>query len=116
VIVDPLKPPTEDNLRPEILDFLVRPYPRAVAGTPTRFSYDRATHIFELEYSTLRAGSAQRFGASARTEVFVPARRYPTGYIAEVSGGRVVSQANAQVLRVAADSLATAVTVRVRPR
>jgi endoglycosylceramidase len=86
---------------------LIRPYPQAVAGTPTSLSWDAAGNVMQLAY---RAGAQQ-----APTDVFVPQRHYPHGYRAVVTGGRVVSAPGATHLLVTAKPGAT-VTVRVQPR
>ncbi len=96
------------------LAILERPYPQAVAGTPQDFAYDPANGSFTLGYSTtLPDGSAA--GAGRLTEIYVPALHYPAGYAVQVSGGRVVSAANAAILKIAAEAGAHAVRVRVTP-
>ena len=74
------------------LDVLVRPYPRAVAGTPTSWSFDPQARTFELRFTS---------NPSIRmpTEIFVPARHFPRGYSVRVTGpARVVSARNAPLL------------------
>jgi endoglycosylceramidase len=60
------------------VDHMVRPYPRAVAGTPVSFGYDASTRTFTLEI-------ARRRGVGGATEIHVPSRAYPDGYEVEVS-------------------------------
>src|SRR5206468_10218462 len=43
-------PPAGANVKQDKLDVLARPYPRAVAGTPLRWSFDRQERSFELAY------------------------------------------------------------------
>ncbi|MGZ4211932.1 MAG: cellulase family glycosylhydrolase [Actinomycetota bacterium] len=87
VIIDPSKPPTPDNVKQAKLDALVRPYPRAVAGTPLSWGYDTASDTFTFAY-----GTDPRIHAD--TEVFVPAaRHYAGGYVVRVSGPAVVTSA-----------------------
>jgi endoglycosylceramidase len=87
-------------------DVLIRPYPQAVAGTPTSLSWNSTMHEMQLAY---RAGSQH-----APTDVFVPARQYPRGYRVAVTGGRVASGPNATHLLVTAKPGST-VTVRLDP-
>jgi endoglycosylceramidase len=92
IIIDPRKPPTRDNVKQPKLDVLVRPYPRAVAGTPTSWSFDPEARTFELRFTS---------NPSIRmpTEIFVPARHFPRGYSVRLTGpARVVSARNAPLL------------------
>ncbi len=60
------------------VDYLVRPYPRAVAGAPVAFAFDVGTRVFTLTVE-------RRAGASGPTEIHVPrARLYPEGFDVEV--------------------------------
>ena len=80
-------------MKQEKLDVLVRPFPRAVAGTPTSWSFDADTRRFVLTY---RADREVR----APTEVFVPARHFPSGYTVRLTGPAVVtSKENSPLLR-----------------
>jgi endoglycosylceramidase len=115
LIRDPSRPPTPDNLHGDVLDVLVRPYPQAVAGTPERFRFDRDTRTFELVYSTARAGGGALSG-TLETEIRVPKRQYPRGYRAKVTGGRIASAQNANLLRVVTLPGARKVSVRVLRR
>jgi endoglycosylceramidase len=49
LIDDPANPPTAEHLNQAKLDVLVRPFPRAIAGTPTTWSWDAALKRFELQ-------------------------------------------------------------------
>ncbi|MBH0777328.1 cellulase family glycosylhydrolase [Nocardia bovistercoris] len=91
----PQEPPTGPNL---MNPAIVRPYPRAVAGTPQQWHYDSATGTFTLRYSDRRADSGQPFARDARTEVYLPQTDYPGGYLVETDGAEVVSQPDARVL------------------
>jgi endoglycosylceramidase len=115
IVRDPAKPPRGDNLESFKLDVLSRPHPLAVAGTPTRFGYDRSRRLFKLRYRTARASGGGRFGPGSVTEVALPQRQYPDGYTAVVRGGRIRSGPRASTLRVAACRDAGAVRVRVKP-
>jgi endoglycosylceramidase len=87
------------------LDLLAVAYVRAYAGTPTA----TALHGKAL---TASWDADPRTGL---TEVWVPKRGYPKGYVATVTGGAVVSPPNAQVLLVRA-ARPGAVTLTVQPR
>jgi len=114
LVLDPSRPPTGSNVLTAKLKVLAEPYPQAVAGTPTSWSF--AKGVFRLAYSTARADGAGRFGTGAVTEVAVPAIQFPAGYRVTVSGARVVSAANAGTLRLAAAGGATTITVSVTRR
>lgn len=110
------EPRTGDNLDHAKLDVLTRPYPRAVAGTPTSYRYDVSTGIFTLSYTTTRADGTGRFSTGTATEIATPAGRYPHGYDVTITGGTIDSAPDAGVLRIATEAGATAVEVTVRPK
>jgi endoglycosylceramidase len=112
LVKDPAKPPAGDNLDTGKLALLTRPYPRVVAGTPTGWSFDPASGNFTASWSLARAGGGRAFGTRAVTEIAVPARPYPHGFKATVTGGRVREDSAPGVLRVSA--CPGAATVRVR--
>jgi endoglycosylceramidase len=97
VVKDGSKPPTADNVNTPVLNALVRAYPRAIAGTPTSFSYDPASATFRLDYQAKLVDG--RPASGLQTEIFVPRRHYPAGYRAQVSGASVVSTPTAGILR-----------------
>lgn len=101
-VEDMSRPPTEDNLVGPIVDALVRPHPRAVAGTPIDLAYDLDQRVLRFRYSGDSVGG-DPFGAGAVTELQVAARTYPAGYRVEVTGGTVTSAPDATLLTVAAD-------------
>jgi hypothetical protein len=70
-----------------------------VAGTPLAYGFDAATRTFTLRWTPTRATGKGRFGAKTITEVRVPRRQYPKGYVAKAKGARIVSRRNAPVLR-----------------
>jgi hypothetical protein len=94
---EPAKPVSAANLKQDILDAIVRPYPQALSGTPSRWRFDRRRRIFTLAYSTARAGGG-RFGAGSESEVVVPRRQYPRGYHVEIAGADVRSRFGAPLL------------------
>src|SRR4051794_1643008 len=101
IVKDPSKPPTGDNLKTVKLGVLVRPYPQLVAGAPKPWSFDEATKGSPLDYTTARAGGGS-FAGRPTTEVFVPARQYPSGYAARVEGAAIASAPGAEVLELQA--------------
>jgi endoglycosylceramidase len=114
IVLDPKKAPEGNNLKTAKIGVLARPYPRAVAGTPTRYRFDEESHVFRAEFSTtLVSGRRPRRGLTS--EFFVPRLQYPRGYTAYVGGARVVSRRNADVLRLRRCAGADAVSVRIEP-
>jgi endoglycosylceramidase len=111
LIHDLSQPPSGANVKGAKLDVLSRPYPRAVAGTPRRFEFDRDSGAFELAYST-RAPDGQP-ATGSETEVVLPERRYPRGYAVGASGAEVVSGPSERVLRLVARPGEESVAVRV---
>ncbi|HEX6714560.1 MAG TPA: hypothetical protein VF066_14295, partial [Thermoleophilaceae bacterium] len=112
IVKDPAKPPEGDNLKSEKLAVLVRPYPQLVAGTPVSWKFDADNKVFNLEYSTGRAGGGT-FAGHPMTEVFVPKRQFPQGYSVRVQGAGVASDAGAQVLELQACPGAKSVKLEV---
>src|SRR5947209_16423098 len=92
LVNDPSKPPTGSNVRWQKLAVLERPYPQAVAGTPTGFSYDTTSTVFQLSYSTARASGGGSFPGGSETDVYVPTLHYPGGYSVQVTGAAPISR------------------------
>lgn len=115
LIHDLRKPPRGDNIKWDKLRASVRAYPQAVAGTPIAFDFDYNTSLFELLYSTERAGGEGRFPAGSLTQVFVPDLHYPDGYAVDIEGARVVSPPDVEALVLASCPGAEQVSVRVTP-
>ncbi len=114
VIDHPANPPTPEHLKEAKLDVLVRPYPRAVAGTPLSWSFDRAARRFAMTYATTPVDGALAPGAV--TEVWVPQRHFPGGYdVVDLSGAQVTSSGNAERLELTALPGATTVSFSVVP-
>jgi endoglycosylceramidase len=84
---DPAKPPTPDNLNLEVLAEVVRPYPRIVAGTPERYSFDPESKRFEASFST-RLPDGRR-ARRRRSEIYVPRLHYGRDYRLAVRGAEV---------------------------
>lgn len=88
---------------------LSQTYPMAVAGKPTRISSDPSTGAFELRYVPDRS-------ARAPTVIFVPtALHYPLGYCTTVSGGRVTSAQDSELLQVRNGPQSRSVVVTLAP-
>lgn len=115
LVVDPAKPPRGDNLEREKLEVLARPYPRAVAGTPTAFGFDPQSHRFELSYAAKRPDGT-RAPRRLDTEVFLPRIQYRDGYRVKATGASVVSKRGARVLRLERASGTSKVELTVTPR
>jgi len=114
VVIDPSRPPRGNNVKRQKLKLLARPFPQAVAGTPTRFSFEPDTGVFELEYST-KAPDGVRLPRRALTEIRVPHINFPDGYSIQVDGAGVTSRDDAPVLRLRRERGADEVRVLVRP-
>lgn len=114
LVRDPGEPPRGSNVFRDKLKALARPYPQAIAGTPTRFSFDPATRRFELSYTRQRAGGQGSFGRGLST-VFLPTIQYPTGYRARVSGGSLERPPGGRRLLIRADRNAARISLIVTP-
>ena len=111
LVLDPSQPPTGSNVLVDKLKALAEPYPQAVAGTPTAWSFTDGT--FHLTYTTTRADGRGSFAARAETDVAVPEIQYPGGYRVAVTGATVASTPNASRLRLLSRPGATTVDVTV---
>jgi endoglycosylceramidase len=114
LVKDPAKPPRGKNVKRRKLRVLDRPYPQAVAGTPTSYSYDADANTFTLRYST-QATKGRRLGRRVKTVVYVPRIHYRHGYSVDVKGASVVSAPGARQLVLQRSKRAQAVTVSVTP-
>ncbi len=108
------KPPRGANVNRRKLATLARPYPRAVAGTPTDYGFDPATGEFTLRYST-EAPAGRRLVRRRLTEVFLPRVQYPHGYTTQATGATVVSDPGARVLELRRRAGAARVGLTVNP-
>lgn len=113
LVYDPMKPPVGDNVNTGNLLTLASPYPQLVSGTPKSWSFSNGT--FTFGYSTAKVDGSGTFADGALTTISVPGVEFPNGYQVTVTGGHVVSAANAAQLVVASDSGATTVNVVVSP-
>ncbi len=87
------------------LALLSRTYPQATAGIPNSLSFDPNSGAFSYTYTPQQA--------SAPTQIFVPPIHYPNGYNVTVSGGQVISAANATLLLIQNDPSASSVQVSI---
>lgn len=111
---DDTEPPSDVNVKQGKLDAFAVPHAVAIAGTPVATALDRSTRTFTLSYRSA-AVPGVRLRGTALTSIFVPARMYPTGYVATVQGARIVSAADAPWLLLRAErnqSVSLAVTPR----
>jgi endoglycosylceramidase len=101
LVYDPALPPAGDNVNTSTLKTVATPYPQLVSGIPNRWSFAGGT--FTFSYSTEKADDSGRFAAGALTMIAVPAIEFPNGYQVTVTGGHVVSDADALMLVIASD-------------
>ena len=116
LVFNPAKPPVDDNVDWAKMRALVLPHPLSVSGTPTAYGFRRDGKVFHAVWSVARAAANGDFAPGSRTRIAVPAFVYRKGYAAHVTGGRVVSRADARTLVVAQGENAKRVRVVVRPR
>ena len=102
------------DARQPVLRALARPYPVALAGTPTALSFDPASRVMNLQYTT-RGPDGGRYAAKLPSVIAVQRLTYPDGYTVQVSGATVTSKPCAQRLKLRNRSKAKAVSVTVTP-
>jgi endoglycosylceramidase len=113
LVYNPELPPTGSNVNTANLDTLAEPYPQLISGTPTSWSFNNGT--FDFSYSTAEADGLGSFPGGSQTTISVPAVEFPDGYTVSVTGGEVVSAADAPELVIASDNGASTVSVVVTP-
>lgn len=69
--------------RKALMDVLVRPYPRRVAGDAVTYAFEEKSRTFTLQYQPV-------LSITAPTEIALPARVYPTGYTVSCGGCKSV--------------------------
>jgi endoglycosylceramidase len=114
IVKNAKKPPRGKNVLRGKLKLIERPYPQAVAGTPTSYSYDRDANAFSLKYST-KDPAGKRLPRRVKTVVYVPRIHYRHGYSVAVKGARVVSREGARYLVLQRGKRARTVSVSVGP-
>ncbi len=115
IVLDPSKPPTGANLVMGTLRALVEPYPQLIAGTPTGWSFDRASSTFRLAFSTARASGTGTFRRGAETDIATPSLVYGGAYAVHVRGGTIISRRGTSVLRIVSCRRARSISVTVTP-
>jgi endoglycosylceramidase len=115
LIKDPAQRPRGSNVFHDKLKALARAYPQAIAGTPTRFSFDPGSRRFELAYTRRRASGHGRFDQGVSV-VFLPRIQYPNGYRVQLSGGSLLTKPGGRRLFIRAQPSAGKISVRVTPR
>ncbi|HEU4361804.1 MAG TPA: cellulase family glycosylhydrolase, partial [Mycobacterium sp.] len=105
--------PSGANVDTPTLATLAEPYPQVVGGIPNPWSVANGT--FQFSYSTEMADGRGSFPAGTETNISVPAIEYPNGYEVVVTGGHVISPADAPVLIIASNAGANTVNVTVSP-
>jgi endoglycosylceramidase len=91
-----------------VVQALIRPYARAVAGDAVKQSWDASKKTFSLSY-------APASGTTDVTEVRLPARAYPSGYRVALAGGCYDESSVKGELLVRANAGAKTVTLTVTP-
>jgi endoglycosylceramidase len=115
VVSDQTQPPTSTNLVASTVQSLVQPYPVAVAGTPSAYSYSSSTHALDFAWST-ETPDGKRIHPNTPPTVFeVPSTVYPNGYSVNVVGGLVTSRPCAPLLQVVPLKGAPQVSVGISP-
>ncbi|MHB1921018.1 MAG: cellulase family glycosylhydrolase [Chitinophagaceae bacterium] len=85
------KDPADINSGGRALDAVIRPYPYALPGTPTRFGYEYKKRKFFLQFT-----SDPKITAPA--EIFLPEYEFGKGYRVDYSDGRVGKDKTGQYL------------------
>jgi hypothetical protein len=91
------------------LQAVVRPYPRATAGTPLRLSFDVNRRVFLYEFRHTP-------GLDSMTEIFVPNYHYPDGYNVWISDGDCSLCMESQTLYYQHSQDRTTHRIRITPR
>ena len=89
-----------------VVEGFMRPYPRALAGSDARVSYEHVSRELSLTYAP----------AAGITEVAVPVRLYPNGASVSLTGACFDDAASPGVLLLQADEGAAEVRLEVRPK
>ena len=114
ILTDSTQPGSQSNANQTKLDALVVPYPQAIAGTPGAYGFDRSSNTMTLSY-TPSAVPGTALASDALTQIFVPARHYPTGYSVSVKGATVASAPGAAWLLLRAQPGVSTVQLTLTP-
>lgn len=93
--------------KPAILDVVVRPVPRRVAGDAVDYAFDSKTRVFTTSYAPVAT-------VKAPTEIVAPARAYPQGF--DVDCGGCAFERDGDVVRITSVPAVPRVTVKLTPR
>jgi endoglycosylceramidase len=110
ILIDETLPASDANAKQGKLSALNVPYPRAIAGTPLAYDFDRASSKMTFSYSATPA-PGRVLSKGAKTEIFIPRRHYPNGYNVVVEGAHVTSESTAAYLTLVAESSVVSVSV-----
>ncbi len=102
-------PLNADKSETAILPHLIRAYPKATAGKLKSFSFDVNTKEFKMTFISNAA-------ISQPTEIFIPNRHYPNGYILIVNGTTNYTQsfdADKQVLKFSTPENSKEITIEL---
>jgi endoglycosylceramidase len=97
----------DGNVKPALADVLIRPAPELVAGDPVSWSWEAETRTFTFTYVPDR-------DLGLPTEIAVPARAYPAGYVVDCGGCTV--EETAGLLRLHSPPPGSPAVVTLRPR
>jgi hypothetical protein len=106
---DPAAPSRDAYAGGRALEAVIRPYPRAVAGTPLRLSFDPYRKVFQFEFR-------HQADIQAPTELFIPDFHYPRGYNIWVSDGECELNTEDQVLYYEHNPRRDTHRIRITPR
>jgi hypothetical protein len=101
--------PADINSGGRALEAAVRPYARAIAGTPLRMRFSMTSHRFELVFR-------DDPGIDAPTEIFLPSVQYPGDIRVDVTDGSHVFDMDTRILTYRHARKRETHTVRVSPR
>lgn len=93
---------------------LTRPYPVALAGTPTALSFDPGSKVMSLGY-TKRLLAGGKYSAKLPSVIAVPKLAYPDGYSVAVTGATVTSKPCSRRLKLRNSGKAKSVSMTVTP-
>ncbi len=113
LVKDPKLPPVGDNINAAKLKTFGQAYPQVISGVADSWSFTDGK--LDFSYSTKKADGSGSFAAGSKTTIAVPKNNFPNGYTVSVTGGTVVSAANAPVLEIASGAGTATVKVTVTP-
>ena len=113
LVKDPKLPLVGDNVNTAKLKVFGQAYPQVISGVADSLSFTDGK--LDFSYSTKKADGSGTFAAGSKTTIAVPKNNFPNGYTVSVTGGTVVSVANAAVLEIASGAGAATVSVTVTP-